>query len=135
MKRTLFLLMPALLGLLALPAQAQQPVVVQEAEVIAQFDPAALAEEFIISMAQQQFAAAVQDYSASVTDVTTQTLQQNWNDIIAESGSFQGIVSSQTLDQTGSEAIVLVRCQFAQTPRDLFVVVSGASIADFSPAE
>lgn len=139
-KGILLFLIPAVIPTVivagAFPAQAQQMGELQEPVIIAQAtDPAAIAEEFVNRLGQQQFAAAVQDYDTPAQDVTTQTLQLSWNDIVAESGPFQGVELAQLVSQEGSESIVRVVCKFGQGNRELFVQLSGSEVASFSAVD
>lgn len=100
--------------------------------------PEAIAESFINQMAQQQFSAAVQEIAPPLqVGVTSQTLRQNWNDLVAESGEFQQIGRSQLISDGGAEGetVVMVTVQFAERNRDLFVILKGNEVASFSAAE
>lgn len=139
MKVNLFsMLLPAVVAVNVLSPLVQSPVILQQPSVVSQASSlTAIAEDFITQLAEQQFAEAAQGYGVGAQDVNDRTLRQNWNDIVAESGAFQRIISSQVVSQQplGGEAIVTVECQFEGSNRELFVVLSGTQVVSFSPVE
>lgn len=139
MKTNLFsMLIPVVMAVNGLPALVQGPSVLQQPTVISQSSNlTTIAEDFVTQLGQQQFANAAEGYAIGAQDVTDRTLRQNWNDIVAENGAFQQIISSQVVSQQplGGEAIVAVVCQFERSNRELFVVLSGSEVVSFSPVE
>lgn len=133
----LSMIIPAVIAVNALPALAQNPVLQQPAVISQSSSLTAIAEDFVTQLGEQQFADAAEVYGVGASDVTDRTLRQNWNDIVAESGSFQRVITSQLLSQQplGGEAIVSVVCQFERSERELFVVLSGSQVVSFSPVE
>jgi hypothetical protein len=134
---------PFALGALVLPVQAlQQNLPKTEAAPVLMsqsVDLGAIANDFIGMMATGDFASAYQMYDGIVRQtVGQQSIEQNWQDITAEAGAFQGCSREQTsvLEEPGASAVVRVTCQFDSGSRDLFVVFSDANqIASFSVAE
>ncbi|MGG6294747.1 hypothetical protein ACQ4M4_10000 [Leptolyngbya sp. AN02str] len=137
MKATISLLLaPAALATVIVPVQAQQISMPTETILIAQgSDPVSVAQDFINKLGQRQFATAVQEYDAIAQDVSTQSIQQYWNDILATSGAFQQIIDAQLIAQSGPEAVVLVSCQFERDRRDLFVLLADDGVTSFNVVE
>jgi hypothetical protein len=130
------LLAPAAFAAVIIPAQAQQIPIPAETILVAQgSDPVSVAQDFINKLGQRQFATAVQEYDAIAQDVSTQSIQQYWNDILAASGPFQQIIDAQLVDQSGGEAVVLVSCQFERDRRDLFVLLADDGVTSFNVVE
>ncbi|HEY9814478.1 MAG TPA: DUF3887 domain-containing protein [Candidatus Obscuribacterales bacterium] len=114
----------ALLGGIA-PAQAQSVPAGESAAVdlVAQgADVTAIAETFIESLASGDYATALQSYDPAIrTTLTVESLAQQWNDLIASTGAYEGPVAA-TVDNSGDAPVVIMTGQFENGPRDLFIL-------------
>lgn len=111
------LLISSLLVVGSLPAQAQ-------AEPI---EAATTAQDFVNRLAGSQFGAAAQTFDTGSTDgVTSGSLRQTWQDIVAESGPLvqQVAVTTEPFDEATGSYLVVITGQFEQGNRDLFVIVN-----------
>ncbi len=130
------LLAPAAVASLSIPAFASGILPPTETILVAQgSDFVSVAQDFVVRLGQQQFTSATQDYDAIAQDVTTQSLQQYWNDIVSASGSFQQVVDIQLLEEGEGEALVLVSCQFERDRRDLIVLLTNNGVTSFNVVE
>lgn len=99
-------------------------------------DPAAIAQQFVTQLATGQYTAAVQSYDPTVSStVTPQTLQATWSDLVDRNGAFRGVRGTQVLQNDASGTVVLVNSQFEQATKDVFVVLSGDRIINFSAVQ
>jgi Protein of unknown function (DUF3887) len=133
-----FLLSVGLLGGI-LPAVVQQPVVAATMTIAQANDHQAIAQQFITNLSSGDFAAALQMYDSAVRpNLTPESLQQNWQDLTAEAGDFQEVVSTRTVeaDDTGTSSVVIATCQFANGSRDLYVTFTDANlVSEFTATE
>lgn len=110
----------------SLPAQAQVFQPLEGMEVIAQATPmVSQAEEFVSLLADGEFNQAFQKYDATAREnITPETLETTWQDLVEKLGDFQEVVSSETV--TGEEQdVVLLTTRFEQDTVVLFVIFDG----------
>ena len=102
----------------SMPAIASSVPRLLEPQILAQAeDRGAIAEEFVNLLAKGDFSGALKKYNSKVAeDITPQSLAPQWNDIVAEAGSFEEIVSSKT-----DGNIVVVTSSFEKGNRDLVI--------------
>lgn len=118
----------ALLGGIA-PAQAQTaPAGEAAADVLAQgADVTAIAETFIDSLASGDYETALQSYDPAIrTTLTVESLAQQWDDLIASTGAYEGPVAT-TVDDSGDAPVVIMTGQFENGPRDLFILFNNSN--------
>ncbi|WP_254564062.1 DUF3887 domain-containing protein [Oscillatoria sp. HE19RPO] len=110
----------------SLPAQAQSFQPRQGVEVIAQGTPmVSQAQEFVSLLADGEFNQALQKYDATAREnITPETLETTWQDLVEKSGDFQEVVSSETV-QGEDQEVVLLTTRFEQDTVVLFVVFDG----------
>lgn len=127
MKTVLSLVLLATVAVVdSLPAQAQNFQPLQGIEAIAQTTPMVTqAQEFISLLADKEFSQALQKYDATARqNITPETLETTWQDLVEKSGDFQEVVSSETVQGDGQE-VVLLTTQFEQDTVVLFVIFDG----------
>jgi ABC-type Na+ efflux pump permease subunit len=111
-----------------LPAQAQQPELPFSQRLAQSETPAdaivTSAQQFVDLLVAGDYAAARALYQSSNTTVTPETLQQNWQDIVAANGAYQQQVSTRTvpLDNPEGGTMAIVTTQFENARRDLYIV-------------
>lgn len=136
------LLLGAALVASATPTLAQQQAS-PSPQILAQSSQdqvAAIAEEFVNDLIAGNYSAALQKYDTAIrTDITTTTLQQGWEDVIAASGPFQRIVSIEAqplTDPSSGSYIAIITVEFEQATREFFVnLTQNNRIISISPAE
>ncbi|MCT7971008.1 DUF3887 domain-containing protein [Laspinema olomoucense] len=124
MKTILSLVLLATVAVLdTLPAQAQTFQPLQGVEAIAQATPmVSQAEEFVSLLADGEFNQALQKYDAIARqNITPETLETTWQDLVDKSGDFQEIVSTEVVPGEEQE-VVLVTTRFEQETVVLFVI-------------
>ena len=117
----------------SIPAIASSVPRLSEPQILAQAeDRGAIAEEFVNLLAKGDFSGALKKYNSKVAeDITPQSLAPQWNDIVAEAGSFEEILSSKTDDD-----IVTVTSSFEKGNRDLLVIFNNRNeIVGFNPVQ
>lgn len=134
------LLLAATLTAGALPAHAQDPSPTASPDTSASSSTiATTAQEFVNSLVAGDYQSALQRYApASRVSVTTATLQQTWQDILAESGDFQQIsnIRTESIDSESGSSLVIITAQFTNGPRDFFVLfTSDNQIVSIQPVE
>ncbi|MBO0348193.1 DUF3887 domain-containing protein [Phormidium pseudopriestleyi FRX01] len=109
-----------------LPAQAQSFQPLQGVEAIAQTTPmVSQAEEFVSLLADGEFNQALQKYDGIAREnITSETLETTWQDLVDKSGDFQEVVSSETVPGEGQD-MVLLTTRFEQDTVVLFVIFDG----------
>jgi hypothetical protein len=121
MKKYLSLLLLGSLVLgAAMPAYAEIQSESTSGRLVAQSDAqVATAEDLISLLAAGEFEDAVKKYDFN-QDVTAESLETDWDDLIEENGAFQ-----QQVEVVASrENIVVIRCEFADKTIDLIVVLN-----------
>lgn len=110
----------------SLPAQAQVFQPLEGMEVIAQATPmVSQAEEFVSLLANGEFNQAFQKYDAIAREnITPETLETTWQDLVEKSGDFQEVVSSETVPGEEQD-VVLLTTRFEQDTVVLFVIFDG----------
>lgn len=99
-------------------------------------DPAAIAQQFVTQLANGQYGVAAQSYDPTLSStVTPQTLQVTWSDLVNQNGAFQGVRRTQVLQNDATGTVVLVSSQFEQATRDVFVVLAGDRVVNFSAVQ
>jgi hypothetical protein len=106
-----------------LPAQAQSFQPLQGVEAIAQATPmVSQAEEFVSLLADGEFNQAFQKYDAIAREnITPETLETTWQDLVDKLGDFQEIVSTET-EMGDEQDVVLLTTRFEQDTVVLFVI-------------
>lgn len=107
----------------SLPAQAQSFQPLKGVEMMAQATPmVSQAEEFVSLLADGEFNLALQKYNATAREnITPETLETTWQDLVDKSGDFQEIVSSEMVPGDEQE-VVLLTTRFEQDTVVLFVI-------------
>jgi hypothetical protein len=127
------LLIPAAVlsaSLISAPAQAlPAPIILADAS-----DVSAIAQDFVSQLGQENYGSALGSYSSG-SGVSTASLQQTWQDMVAVNGALQGQVSAEVVGGSGSAQVVVVTCEFEQGMRDVVVNFVDGQIVDFSVAE
>jgi hypothetical protein len=132
MKTVLSLLLLATVAVIdGLPAQAQLSEPLSEVKsipfggrnVMAQATPlVSQAEEFVSLLARGEFNQALQKYHPMAqTTITPETLEITWQDLVAESGEFQEIVATETV-QGDDQGAVLMTTRFEEDTVVLFII-------------
>jgi hypothetical protein len=129
------LLIPAALiptAISILPPQAQAAPV----QIMAEGgDVATIAQDFVNLLGQENYSSALGSYSSG-SGVSSASLQQSWQDLVAMNGAFQGQVGAPLVGGAGGGSqVVVVTCQFEQGMRDVVVNFVDGQIIDFSVAE
>ncbi|MCU0567519.1 MAG: DUF3887 domain-containing protein [Oculatellaceae cyanobacterium Prado106] len=126
------LMIPAALILGAVPAQAQGSAIVAAPMQVAQVsDVSMMAEEFMMRLDMADFSGAVGMYS-SAANVSSESLQQTWQDVIATNGELQEQLGMETVSDSGDSQVVLVTCQFEQGMREVYINFVNGKVVDFS---
>ena len=109
-----------------LPAQAQSFPPLQGVEAMAQATPmVSQAQEFLSLLADGEFNQALQKYNPIAREnVTPETLETTWQDLVDKSGDFQEIVSTQTVPGEEQD-VVLLTTRYEQDTVVLFVIFDG----------
>ncbi|MCT7981970.1 DUF3887 domain-containing protein [Laspinema sp. A4] len=109
-----------------LPTQAQSFQPLKGVESIAQATPmVSQAEEFVSLLAEGEFNQALQKYDATAREnITPETLKTTWQDLVDKSGTFQEIVSTETVPGEEQD-VVLLTTRFEQNTVVLFVIFDG----------
>jgi hypothetical protein len=127
------LLLPAAL----IPVIASLPTPAQAApvQILAQGgDVSAIAEDFVSLLGQEDYSGALSSYGSS-SGVSSASLQQTWQDLVALNGSFQGSTGTAIVGGSEGSQVVVVTCQFEQGMRDVVVNFVDGQIVDFAIAE
>jgi hypothetical protein len=96
-------------------------------QLIAQADVSAIATAFVTDLSTGNYIAALERYDSDIqVTLSAESIAQEWEDILAESGEYQGI-SSVTVDSSSDTPIAIVTCQFENGTRDLSIVVNATS--------
>jgi Protein of unknown function (DUF3887) len=128
------LLIPAAL-FSAVPAYAEAPMTAQPMQIAAQSgDVSAIAQDFISRLGQADYSGAVSNYGSG-SGVSSDSLQQTWQDTVAVNGAFQQQVSTEVVDGGDGSQIVIVTCEFEQGTRDVVINFVNGQIVDFTIAE
>jgi len=102
--------------LTTLAAQALLPIAARSADV------AAAGKQFVDSLAKHDYAAAVEQYDATMKAALPEAkLREAWQAVQTQAGPFQKQVSARTQKVQGYD-VVLVTCQFEKTKLDTKVV-------------
>ena len=126
MKRyfSMVILSGALVGGMATAAYSSPTTAPQ---LIAQADVSAIATAFVTDLSVGDYIAALERYESDIqVTLSAESIAQEWEDILAESGEYQGI-SSVTVDSSSDTPIAIVTCQFENGSRDLFIVFNATS--------
>ncbi len=109
-----------------LPAQAQSFQPLKGVETIAQATPmVSEAEAFVSLLADGEFNQALQKYDAIARqNITPETLEITWQDLVAKLGDFQEIISTETVPGEEQD-VVLLTTRFEQDTVVLFVIFDG----------
>lgn len=134
--------MKKLLATLLLPAaliptftSLSTPVQAAPVQILAQAsNVSAIAEDFVSLLGQEDYGGALSSYGGS-SGVSSASLQQTWQDLVALNGSFQGSAGAAIVGGSGSSQVVVVTCQFEQGMRDVVVNFVDGQIVDFAIAE
>lgn len=118
------LLLSAVLVGVPLQARAQFGEIGQSEPAIAQSSNEAIAkaEEFVNLLAAGDFAAALTRYDSIAREsISQQTLQDQWQDLIARFGEFKEYNESQILTNTDTNVVVLTS-EFERETVDLLII-------------
>jgi hypothetical protein len=123
-------LIPAAMSILPTQAQAAPVQIMAEGG-----DVAAIAQDFVNLLGQENYSGALGSYSSG-SGVSSASLQQTWQDLVAVNGAFQAQVGAPLVGGAGGGAqVVVVTCQFEQGMRDVVVNFVDGQIVDFTVAE
>jgi hypothetical protein len=122
-------LLPTVISTLPAPVQAAPVQIVAQGE-----DVSAIAQTFVTLLGQQDYSGALSKYGGG-SSVSSASLQQTWQDLVAVNGSFQGQVGTAIVGGADGAQVVVVTCQFEQGMRDVVVNFVNGQIVDFSIAE
>ncbi len=124
MKTLLSLVLLATVAIVdALPTQAQVSEPLMGVESLAQATPiVSEAEEFVSLLAEGEFDTALQKYdTVAQENISPETLETTWQDLVAKSGDFQEIVSAETAEGDGQK-VVLMTTRFEEDTVVLFII-------------
>lgn len=109
----------ALVGGMAIAAHGSP---MAASQFIAQSDVSAIATAFITDLSTGDYLAALDRYNGDIqATISAESIAQQWEDILATSGDYQGI-NSITVDTSSDTPVAIVTCQFENGSRDLFVM-------------
>lgn len=110
-----------LLGSVA-PVQAQQMSEVAPSYIAQGSDVGAIAQAFIQELASGDFTGAFRSYDSPIrSTISPDSLAQQWQDITAVSGAYQG-AANVSVDTSSGTPIAIVTGQFENGSRDLFIL-------------
>ncbi len=121
MKRyfSMVILTGALVGGMATAAHSSPTTAPQ---LLAQADVSAIATAFVTELSGGNYIDALERYDSDIqVTISAESIAQEWEDILAESGAYQGIIGV-TVDSSDETPIAIVTCQFESGVRDLFIV-------------